>query len=135
MDVLMVTAELAPYPRVTAAGDLVLALTKGLRQLGHRVTIALPRYAAFEEHGLLLAGRLTPLAVPGGEVTVFDGQHSSGAELVLFDVAGLTAPGELAVSDPDARTVAAFEQLGRAAAGLVAQRREQTPFDVVHAHD
>ncbi|HEV8549926.1 MAG TPA: glycogen/starch synthase [Polyangiaceae bacterium] len=135
MDVLMVTAELAPYARVTAAGDLVLALTKGLRQLGHRVTIALPRYAAFEEHGLLLARRLTPLTVPGGEVTVFDGQHSSGAELVLFDVPGLTSPGELAASDPDARTIAAFEQPGRAAAGLVAQRREQQPFDVVHAHD
>ena len=132
----MVTAELSPYARVTAAGDVVLALTKGLRQLGHRVTLALPRYGAFEEHGLLLARRLTPLAVPGGaDVTVFDGQHSSGAELVLFDVPGVTAAPNLAAPEPSASERAAFEAFGRAAAALVAQRREQQPFDVVHAHD
>ncbi len=131
----MVTAEIAPYTRETAAGEVVLALAKGLRQLGHRVTVAAPRYAAFEEHGLLLARRLTPLPVAGGEVTVFDGQLSSGAELVLFDLPGLTAPGDLSVRDPDASTVTAFEAFGRAAAGLVAQRREQQPFEVVHAHD
>ena len=132
----MVTAELSPYARTTAAGDVVLALTKGLRQLGHRVTLALPRYGAFEEHGLLLARRLTPLAVPGGgEVTVFDGQHSSGAELALFDVPGLTGPLDLTAPEPSAKGRTAFEAFGRAAAALVAQRREQQPFDVVHAHD
>ena len=132
----MVSAELSPYARLTAAGDVVVALTKGLRQLGHRVTLALPRYAAFEEHGLLLARRLTPLAVPGGgEVTVFDGQHSSGAELVLFDVPGVTAPPNLTAPEPSSSERMAFEAFGRAAAALVAQRREQQPFDVVHAHD
>ena len=135
MDVLMVTAELAPYARVTEAGDVVFALAKGLRQLGHRVTIALPRYAAFEEHGLLLARRLTPLVVDGAEVTVFDGQLSTGVELVLFDIPGLTAPGELKQREPDARTVEAFTAFGRAAAALVRQRRDQQPFDVVHGHD
>jgi starch synthase len=135
MDVLMVTAELAPYARVTEAGDVVFALAKGLRQIGHRVTIALPRYAAFEEHGLLLARRLTPLAVEGAEVTVFDGQLSTGVELVLFDIPGLTAPGELTHPEPDARTVEAFAAFGRAAAALVRQRRDQQPFDVVHGHD
>jgi starch synthase len=136
MDVLMVTAELSPYARVTAAGDVVLALAKGLRQLGHRVTLALPRYAAFEEHGLFLARRLTPLALPGGgDVTVFDCQHSSGAELVLFDVPGLTAPGDLTALEPSPAERAAFDAFGRAAAALVAQRRDQQPFEVVHAHD
>jgi starch synthase len=135
MDVLLVTAELAPYARVTDAGDVVFALAKGLRQIGHRVTIALPRYAAFEEHGLLLARRLTPLAVDGGDVTVFDGQLSTGVELVLFDVPGLTAPGQLSHPEPDARTVEAFSQFARAAAALVRQRRDQQPFDVVHGHD
>lgn len=131
----MVTAELAPYVRATAAGDVVLALTKGLRQLGHRVTLALPRYTAFEEHGLLLARRLTPLSVAGSDVTVFDGQHSSGAELVLFDVPGLTEPSALAASGAESRLLSGFDLLGRAAAALVAQRREQQPYDVVHAHD
>jgi starch synthase len=135
MDVLMVTAELAPYASVTATADVVLSLTKGLRQLGHRVTIALPRYAAFEEHGLLLARRLTPLRVGGSDVTLFDGQHSSGAELVLFDVPGLNAPSELATPEPEPRVARAYEQFGRAAAALAAHRREQQPFDVIHAHD
>ncbi|HEX5099960.1 MAG TPA: glycogen/starch synthase [Polyangiaceae bacterium] len=135
MDVLMVTAELSPYVRATPAGDVVLALTKGLRQLGHRVTLAMPRYAAFEEHGLLLARRLTPLSVEGADVTVFDGQHSSGAELALFDIPGLGAPGALGAPEADARQVDGFRLLGRAAAALVAQRRDQQPFDVVHAHD
>lgn len=135
MDVLLVTAELSPYVRATAAGDVVLALTKGLRQLGHRVTLAMPRYAGFEEHGLLLARRLTPLAVAGGDVTVYDGQHSSGAELVLFDLPGVGEPSALAAPEADPQTVSAFDLLGRAAAALVAQRREQQPFDVVHAHD
>ena len=135
MDVLMVTAELAPYARVSDAGDVVFALAKGLRQLGHRVTIALPRYGAFEEHGLLLARRLTPLSVDGADVTVFDGQLSTGVELVLFDVPGLTAPGDLASPKPDALRVEAFTAFGRAAAALVRQRREQQPFEVVHAHD
>jgi len=131
----MVTAELAPYVRATAAGDVVLALTKGLRQLGHRVTLALPRYTAFEEHGLLLARRLTPLSVAGGEVTVFDGQHSSGAELVLFDLPGLADPSALTAPGAESRLLAGFDLLGRAAGALVAQRREQQPYDVVHAHD
>jgi starch synthase len=135
MDVLLVTAELAPYARVTDAGDVVFALAKGLRQIGHRVTIALPRYSAFEEHGLLLARRLTPLTVDGNEVTVFDGQLSTGVELVLFDVPGLTTPNELVHPEPDARAVEAYGAFGRAAAALVRQRREQQPFDVVHAHD
>jgi len=131
----MVTAELAPYVRATAAGDVVLALTKGLRQLGHRVTLAMPRYTAFEEHGLLLARRLTPLSAAGGDVTVYDGQHSSGAELVLFDVPGLSEPSALTAPGAEARLLAGFDLLGRAAAALVAQRREQQPYDVVHAHD
>jgi starch synthase len=135
MDVLIVTAELAPYARVTDAGDVVFALAKGLRQIGHRVTIALPRYGAFEEHGLLLARRLTPLVVDGVEVTVFDGQLSTGVELVLFDVPGLTSPAELAHPELEPRTAEAASAFGRAAAALVKQRREQQPFDVVHGHD
>jgi starch synthase len=135
MDVLMVTAELAPYARVTDAADVVFSLAKGLRQLGHRVTIALPRYQAFEEHGLLLARRLTPLSVDGSDVMVFDGQLSTGVELVLFDIPNLTAPGDLRGARPDPAAIEAFGQLGRAAAALVRQRREQQPFEVVHAHD
>jgi len=132
----MVAAELGPFARATEAGDAVPALAKALKQLGHRVTVALPRYPALEAHGLLLARRLTPLPAPGGDVTVFDCQLSSGVEVVLFDLPLLTDPSPLA-SDRSLETgaLAAWSELGRAAAALVRQRRTQQPFDVIHAHD
>jgi starch synthase len=134
----MVAAELAPYARETDAADAVPALSKALRQLGHGVTVALPRYPGFEEHGLFVARRLSPLPVGSSGITVFDGQLASGVELVLFDGPGLfdrsgvfgDRAGEY--TDNDKR----FEFLGRAAAALVRQRSEQNkPFAVVHAHD
>src|SRR6185295_9302724 len=86
MDILMVAAELSPYVRQTDAADAIAALSKSLRQLGHDVTLALPRHPGFEAGGLLAARRLTPLPLPGGgEVTVLDGQLSTGVRVVLFD--------------------------------------------------
>ena len=131
----MVAAELGPYERSTEAADAIPALAKVLRQLGHRVTVALPRYGSFEAHGLLVARRLTPLAVPGGEVTVYDGQLSSGVELCLFDVPHI----DLELGDPtadlDARALEHYLALGRATAALARQRRDQQALDVIHAHD
>jgi starch synthase len=136
MDILMVAAELAPYARVTEAGDAVPALAKALKQLGHRVTLVLPRYSAFEAHGLLLARRLTPLPAPGGDITVFDCQLSSGVEVVLFDLPGLTDPGPVAEAGRlDAALLTSFTELGRAVAALVRQREGTQPVELVHAHD
>lgn len=134
----MVAAELAPYARETDAADAVPALSKALRQLGHGVTVALPRYPGFEEHGLFVARRLSPLPVGSSGVTVFDGQLASGVELVLFDGPGLFDRsgvfGDVAGEYPDNQKRFAF--LGQAAAALVRQRAEQNkPFAVVHAHD
>src|SRR5215216_517100 len=90
MDILMVSAELAPFARASEAAESVAALSKALRQLGHNVTVAMPKYPAFEAYGLLLARRSTPLALGrGAELTVFDGQLPSGVALVLFDAPGL----------------------------------------------
>jgi starch synthase len=136
MDILMVALELAPFVRRTAAGETVPALAKALRQLGHRVTVALPRYAEFESHGLLLARRLTPLPAPGGDVTVYDCQLPSGVEVALFDAPGLTDASSLTdagAASPE--TLRGLAELGRAAAALVRQRAKEQPFDVVHAHD
>ncbi|HVU05378.1 MAG TPA: glycogen/starch synthase [Polyangiaceae bacterium] len=120
MDILVVTPELSPYERTSTAADAVAALAKALCQLEHRVTVAAPRRPGFEASGLLVARRLTPLALEGGvELTVLDGQLSTGAKLVLFD-----APG---TEDPTL--------LGRAARALAESRAERgEPFDVVHLH-
>jgi starch synthase len=139
MDILLTLAELAPYVRETDAADSVSALIKSLRQLGHRVTVAAPRSPGFEAGGLLAARRLTPLVLSdGSEVNVLDGQLSSGAELVLFDLPGLfdreAVYGEGGVDYAD--NAARFAAFARAVAALVQQRAEQgKAVEIVHAHD
>ncbi|HWA76356.1 MAG TPA: glycogen/starch synthase [Polyangiaceae bacterium] len=140
MDVLMVAAELGPHARATAAADSIAALAKAIRQLGHTVTVALPRTNGFQNAGLLLARRLSPLTIePGLEVTVLDGQLASGVAIVLFDAPGLEtergvfgAPGS-AEAEADGARYALF---ARAAAAYARERKEQgRPVDVVHLHD
>ena len=146
MDILFVASELAPMVKVGGLADVVAALSKALRLLGHKVTIALPRYPAIEAGGLMLARRLTPillpavpaLGVPGAEVTVYDGRLGSGVELLLLDAPGLFdrpgVYGEGGVDYPD--NARRFGLFCRAVAEVVRHREESgAPFDVVHAHD
>jgi starch synthase len=139
MDILMVSAELSPYARATEAADAVASLSKSLRQLGHEVTVAMPRYRALEGSGLMVARRLTPLGlVSGGEVTVFDGQLPSGVKLVLFDAPVLfDRPGIYGEDGgiyPD--NAKRFGLLCEAAASLLRQRVELgKAFDILHVHD
>ena len=142
MEILFVTTELAPYVKVGGLADVSAALPKTLKALGHRVTIVMPRYAAFEEAGLLMARRLTPLRLTLGEqtheITVYDGRLSSQVELALLDAPGLFdrpgVYGEKGEDYPD--NALRFAVLSRAAAELARQRAgDGAPFDVVHAND
>jgi starch synthase len=142
MEILFVTTELAPYVKVGGLADVSAALPKTLKSLGHRVTVVMPRYAAFEESGLLMARRLTPLRLTLGEqtheVTVYDGRLSSQVELALVDAPGLFdragVYGEKGEDYPD--NALRFAVLSRAAAELAKQRAgDGAPFDVVHAND
>lgn len=81
MDILFVASELSPVVRATSLGDVVASLSKALRLLGHKVTLAVPRFPAIEAGGILVARRLTPLVLRDAdgskvEVTVFDGRLS-----------------------------------------------------------
>ncbi len=142
MEILFVTTELAPYVKVGGLADVSAALPKTLKSLGHRVTVVMPRYPAFEEAGLLMARRLTPLRLTLGEqtheVTVYDGRLSSQVELALLDAPGLFdrpgVYGEKGEDYPD--NALRFALLSRAAAELARQRAgDGAPFDVVHAND
>ncbi len=142
MEILFVTTELAPYVKVGGLADVSAALPKTLKSLGHRVTVVMPRYAAFEESGLLMARRLTPLRLTLGEqtheVTVYDGRLSSQVELALLDAPGLfDRPGVYGEKGEDyADNALRFAVLSRAAAELARQRAgDGAPFDVVHAND
>jgi starch synthase len=137
MDILMVSAELSPYARGSEVGDVVAGLSKALRQLGHRVTLALPRHPGFEAGGLLMARRLTPLSLGGSDLTVLDGQLSSGVELALFDDPPLyDRPSVYGEREGYEDNLARFAVLCRGAAALAQQRAEQgKPFEIAHAFD
>src|SRR6516162_6491750 len=93
MEILFVTTELAPWVKVGGLADVAAALPKALRALGHKVTVVLPRFPAFEEQGLIVARRLTPIHLTLGDrsvdVTVFDGRLASQVDIVLVDAPGL----------------------------------------------
>lgn len=135
----MVAAEHGPYVQETDAADAVASLAKALRQLGHEVTVALPRHPGFEAGGLMVARRLTPLTLSGGgEVTVFDGQLPSGVGLTLFDAPVLfDRPGVYGDENGEyADNPKRFSLLCQAATALVHQRAELgKAFDIVHLHD
>src|SRR5262245_60441764 len=141
MDILFVASELAPMVKVGGLADVVAALSKALRLLGHNVTVALPRFPAIEEGGVMVARRLTPLVLPGEdrlEVTVFDGRLGSGVGLLLLDVPGFYdrpgVYGEGGADYPD--NARRFGTFVRAVVELVRQRAASgSPFDVVHVHD
>jgi starch synthase len=142
MEITFVTTELSPFVKVGGLADVSSALPKALRALGHAVTIVMPRFAALEKHGLLLARRLTPLRFSLGdrafEVTVLDGRLASQVDLVvvdaprMFDRAGVY--GERGEDYPD--NALRFAVLSRAASELVRQRvLSGRSVDVVHCND
>jgi len=151
MDILFVTTELAPFVKVGGLADVAAALPKALRALGHKVTVVLPRFPAFEHGGLLVARRLTPVhAVLGGigyDITLFDGRLASQVDIVLVDAPGFfdrVPQGDVRAADgiygergedyPDNAT--RFALLSFAAAEIARQRAASgAPFDVVHCHD
>lgn len=157
MEILMVAAELAPYARASETADSVAALSRALQQIGHKVTVALPKFAGLEDSGLTVARRLSQLKTATGEsVTVYDGQLPSGVGVVLFESATLTARagvfGDPVVSSGEGAEPSSspsggawveypdnaprFVALCQAATALAEQRAQQgNRFDVVHAHD
>ncbi len=142
MDILFAATELAPFVKVGGLADVTAGLSKALRQLGHKVTLAMPRFPGLQQGGLLMARRLTPLTFELGgtsyDVTVYDGRLGSGVEILLLDVPGLYD--RSGVYDQDgvayADNALRFAVFSRAVVELVRQREAAgAPFDVVHAHD
>lgn len=128
MEILLVSSEIAPWVQISGVSEVVASHSKTLKQLGHSVTVVVPYSNAYETAGLLLARRLTPLAIQGGDsLTVYDTQLSSGVQLVLLSVES---------GAEDRHCIKAAVRFAQAVAALVKERSDHgTPTDVVHAHD
>ena len=134
MEILFAATELAPFVKVGGLADVVAALPKALRALGHSVTLVLPRFPAFEEQGLLVARRLTPIKLESIDVTVFDGRLASQVDIVLIDAPPLF---ERAAFYGDDEGLELRAQVFSGAVVEIARQRAQSgrPFDVLHLHD
>ncbi len=128
MDILLVTSEIAPWVQRTAVAEVVASLGKTLKQVGHSVTVVVPYSDAYEQGGLLLARRLSPLRMEGHPgLTVFDTQLTSGVQLTLLASDSGTNGHNSAV---DAVI------FGRAVAAFIKDRAEVgVRTDIVHVHD
>ena len=142
MDILMACSEVVSIVKVGGLADAVGALAKTLSRLGHKVTVALPRYAMLNDSGPMLARRLTPLKfeVDGETVdcALWEGRLGSDVDLAVIEVPGQFEDpwvyGPAGADDPN--NFKRFGQFCRALAIYVEKRAAKgMPFDVVHAHD
>jgi ADP-glucose type glycogen/starch synthase len=78
LNVLVATAELAPFAKAGGIADVAAALSKELRRLGHEVRVVLPRYRQVEIGRYGLTPEVSGLQVPLGsqmiEATIFKGR-------------------------------------------------------------
>ena len=139
MEILFVSPEVVPYSKVGGLGDVVGALPKALRALGHKVTVLSLRYGSIDPAEHALARRLTKVKVKlaGEEVSceVYEARLPSGVTVVLLggprvsDRPGVY--GERATPYDDNAL-----RFGLLCQGAVSWMRAQTKVpDLVHLHD
>jgi starch synthase len=138
MDILIVTAELAPFCSDGEVGESIAALGRAIASQGHQVTFVLPKPAHLEELGLMVARRLSALELSdGNKTTVYDGQLGNGIPVLLVESAtlqarrGAYADDEGEFSDNFARVA----ELAKIAEAIVTGRAGAgKPFDAVLGH-
>lgn len=139
MDIVFVSPEVVPYSKVGGLADVVGALPKSLRALGHKVTVVSLLYGSIDSAQHALARRLTKLKVPlAGETVsldIYEARLPSGVNVVL-----LAAPrvsdrdgvyGERGEAYPDNHL-----RFGALCRGAIEWIRAQSKApDIVHVHD
>lgn len=133
MDILIVTAELAPFCADGEVGESVAALGRAIASQGHQVTFVMPKPAHLEELGLMVARRLSPLELPSGrKATIYDGQLGNGIAVLLVESPELEAR-RGAYGDeqgPFADNFARVAELARISEAVVVARASAgKPFD------
>lgn len=133
VEILFVTAAIAPYHPTSETGDVSRALSKALRGLDHRVTVVAPLYTSTDPASHSLARKLSTVdvTVAGDTHTcaIYEGRTTGGVELTFIDTP-IFGDRPATTDDASGRTAAVV--LCKAAA-LVAKRMQHTP-EVVHVH-
>jgi starch synthase len=140
MDILIVTAELAPFCSTGEIGEAVSSLARAMVGQGHQVTIVLPRPSDLDAAGIMVARRLSPLELSNGQsAIVYDAQLVGGIPVHLVESATLEAR-QTPYRDADGVEYADNFQrlavLAQVAENLVAARASAgKPFDAIMGQD
>jgi starch synthase len=77
MKIVMIASECAPYAKTGGLADVVGALPKALRALGHEVIVVIPKYAAIDYNRFGLRPFLSPLGVWMGDTEEWCAVHTA----------------------------------------------------------
>lgn len=128
MDIVFVTAELAPYRESSYAARSAAACAKALKQLGHKVTVVAPLFSDIDPTARHLARRLARIEVEVGDgkshLSIFEGKTSGGVDLVMLGHADLfgTKDGPLSTHDTGPAAARRWGAFCRAAVQWIGQR-------------
>ena len=137
MGVLMVASEMAPWAKTGGLADVVSAMPEALAELGHDVTVVVPKYRGVTLPRTLATTRAVRLGALAEDVTFHTATFASNRRVVfvdcpkLFDREGLYGSGGRDYSDNADR----FGLLTAAALDYAEGRTGGLPIDVVHGHD
>ena len=72
MNILMIAGEVAPYAKTGGLGEVMAALPKAVRRLGHDVRVYMPRYGAIDRqtYPFVPIGKTVNLDVGGVETPI-----------------------------------------------------------------
>ena len=137
MGVLMVASEMAPWAKTGGLADVVGAMPEALAELGHDVTVVMPKYRDVTMPRTLATTRAVRLGALAEDVTFHTATFASNRRVVFvdcpkfFDRDGLYGTGGRDFGDNADR----FGLLTAAALDYAEGRAGGLPIDVVHGHD
>ncbi|HEX9037530.1 MAG TPA: glycogen/starch synthase [Ktedonobacterales bacterium] len=133
--VLILAAECAPYVKSGGVADVVDALARALRRMGHDVRVALPRYGAIDREQWGLRPVVTDMRVPVGDgethVTALEAIQPDGGHVYFIDAPAAFSRENGTIGYPDDGE--RFILFNRAALELT--RALDWAPDIVHCHD
>jgi starch synthase len=137
MGVLMVASEVTPWAKTGGLADVVGAMPEALADLGHDVTVVVPRHRGVEVPKAMTMSRGVRLGALAEDITYLTATFASNRRVVFvdcpkyFDREGLYGAGGREYSDNADR----FALLAVAALDYGEGRAGGLPIEIVHGHD